>query len=65
MIPTDPAQIANLEKIAELNREAGDWQFSPVLDSDGMPTTSESSIKLRLADRNAQAKQALAAKSKT
>lgn len=37
-IPTDPDQIANLKKIAELNTEAGDWAYSPLRDENGVHT---------------------------
>lgn len=37
-IPVDKDQIDNLKKIAELNKEAGDWGYSPLRDQDGAHT---------------------------
>lgn len=45
-IPSDTAEIENLKKIAELNKEAGDWQYSPV--SEPMVPDNKSAIDVRM-----------------
>lgn len=41
-IPGNQAEIDNLKKIAELNEKAGDWVYSPVVDSaDNSPATKD------------------------